>query len=412
MGFLPPVPTGLLAALRRPPVLAGLAVLTVLAVTLTAVLTGWFAATDPPVAQRRADAPGKTTTADAPSPRATTARPTARPSDKATLRPVPPASGVSALPKPGSGAVFGFWQAGGADIRGVEARGKMRFGAVHRYRDFDGTALWPSTEEVKLAAEGRMVHVSWEAMSYSGRHDGSLQPAPAVSARDAHSGGTRKLWTYRQITSGSLDRYLDTIADRVKAARHPFLLDFNHEADDLPDVGGSNSQRKAAGTRQEYAAAYRHIVDRFRARGVTNVTWGWTVSGWYAGDRSKWWSYQQMWPGKGYVDVILWDPYNATASRWRSFHTIASRMYAALDAGMLDKVDPSAKHLRRGLGEFGSVADRRRPAWLRAIPSDMKRLPKLVYVNYYSSGSWGALHEDDAAMRALASTVNSPYFRR
>ena len=75
-------------------------------------------------------------------------------------------------------------------------------------------------------------------------------------------------------------------------------------------------------------------------------------------------------PGRGYVDVIMWDPYNANRGNWRSFSAIATKFYKALDDGMLDKVDPSAKSLRRGLGEFGSMPDARRPAWLRALPSD------------------------------------------
>ena len=75
----------------------------------------------------------------------------------------------------------------------------------------------------------------------------------------------------------------------------------------------------------EYAAAYRHIVDRFRARGVSNVLWAWTMSGWTASDPSKAWSLQQLWPGPGYVNIILWDPYNHDPSRWRSFAQIVPR---------------------------------------------------------------------------------------
>jgi hypothetical protein len=344
-----------------------------------------------------------------------TPKPTATPTATATptgpTGPVGSSAAARAFPGQGTGAVLGFWDAGGTDVRHTESKMGSKFGAAHRYRDFDATALWPSSDEVKLATEGRLVHFSWETMSYSGRYDSKLQPAPGTSARDAHSNQHRKLWTYKQITSGSMDRYIDTIAKRLKSSPGTYLIDFNHESDDTPDMGGSNTQRAAAGSRTEYAAAYRHLVGRFRAVGVTNVAWGLTLAGWTTGDKGKWAELRQMWPGRGYVDIIMWDPYNNHASNWRDFGETVSGTYNAINAGLFDAVDPTAKNLPVGLGEFGSVPDARRPGWLRSIPSELRKLPNLVYLNYYSSGSWGSLKGDNASIAALGAASRDSWFK-
>lgn len=316
---------------------------------------------------------------------------------------VPPPSTTSSgvLPAQGTGALFGYYQSGGGDPRPMESKIGRKFDLIHHYKDFNATNnMWPTSAMLAEAAEGRTVHVGWELASYGGGYDSALQPAPAGSSTD-RLGNSMKTWTYPQVINGSLDRYLDAVAAKVKAAPYKFIVDIDPEMDDRPDVGGTAKLRAAAGTRPEFAAAYRHIVDRFRARGVTNVTWAWTVSGWYATDASKTWSLEQLWPGAGYVDVIMWDPYNHSASSWRSFSQIVAPFYNAIRGGVLDRVDTSAKRLPLGLAEYGCIADPRRADWLKAIPSQARNFPALVSLGYFSSGSWGALDNDPTAIAAF-----------
>ena len=218
------------------------------------------------------------------------------------------------------------------------------------------------------AAGGRTVHIGWELVSYDGGYDPNLQPAPGASSAD-RSGSVQKTWTYKQVSNGSLDRYLDAVAAKVKATSYKFIVDIDPETDDRPDIGGTAKIRAAAGTRAEYVAAYRHIVDRFRAKGVTNILWGWTMSGWTASDPSKAWNLQQLWPGSSYVNIIMWDPYNHSASNWRSFSQLVAPFYNAIRGGLLDPVDANAKKLPLGLGEYGCIADPRRADWFKAIPA-------------------------------------------
>ncbi len=318
----------------------------------------------------------------------------------ATPVPAPNTAPSGVLPAQGTGALFGYYPAGGADPRPMETKIGRKFDLIHHFKDFDATNnMWPTSAMVSEASEGRTVHVGWELVSYDGGYDAALQPAPGASSTD-RSGTVQKTWTYRQVTSGSLDRYLDAVAAKVKATPYKFIVDIDPETDDRPDVGGTAKIRAAAGTRAEYAAAYRHIVDRFRARGVTNVLWAWTMSGWTASDPSKAWSLQQLWPGPNYVNVIMWDPYNHDPARWRSFSQIVAPFYNAIRGGLLDPVDANAKKLPLGLGEYGCVADSRRPAWLQAIPSQARTFPALVSLGYFNSGSWAALG-DTASITAF-----------
>jgi hypothetical protein len=317
-------------------------------------------------------------------------------------------SGV--LPAQGTGALFGYYQAGGADPRPMETKIGRKFDLIHHFKDFDATNnMWPTTAMVSEASQGRIIHVGWELVSYDGSYDSALQPAPGASSTD-RSGHTQKTWTYRQVNSGSLDRYLDAVGAKVRATPYKFIVDIDPETDDRPDIGGTAKIRAAAGTRTEYAAAYRHIVDRFRARGVTNVVWAWTMSGWTASDPSKAWSLQQLWPGPGYVSVIMWDPYNHSATNWRSFAQIVAPFYNAIRGGLLDKVDTTARKLPLGLGEYGCIADSRRPAWLKAIPSQARSYPGLVSLGYFNSGSWGSLGTDTYSIAAFGTAGKDAWF--
>lgn len=319
-----------------------------------------------------------------------------------------PPAGV--LPAQGSGTLFGYYGTGSADSSVLESKIGRKFDLIHYFKDFDATNnMWPTSAMLSQAAGGRTVHIGWELVSYDGGYDSALQPAPGASSTD-RSGKAQKTWTYKQVSNGSLDRYLDAVATKVKATSAKFIVDIDPETDDRPDIGGSNKIKAVAGTRAEYVAAYRHIVDRFRAKGVTNILWSWTMSGWTASDPSKAWNLQQLWPGSNYVNMIMWDPYNHSTSSWRSFSQIVAPFYNAIRGGLLDPVDANAKKLPLGLGEYGCIADPRRPDWFKAIPGQIKSFPALVSIGYFNSGSWGALGTDSAAISAYGTAGKDAWF--
>jgi len=333
----------------------------------------------------------------------------------ATTTPAPaPAGGTAVpagvLPAQGSGALFGYYGSGSADYTTMESKIGRKFDLIHNFKDFDATNnMWPTPAMITQSSQGRTIHIGWEMVSYDGGYDPNLQPAPGATSTD-RSGKVQKTWTYKQVSNGSLDRYLDAVAAKVKATSYKFIVDIDPETDDRPDIGGTAKIRAAAGTRAEYVAAYRHIVDRFRAKGVSNILWGWTMSGWTASDPSKAWSLQQLWPGSSYVNVIMWDPYNHSASNWRSFGQMIAPFYNAIRGGLLDPVDANAKKLPLGLGEYGCIADPRRPDWFKAIPSQAKAYPALVSLGYFNSGSWAALGTDSTSIAAYGTAGKDAWF--
>jgi len=90
------------------------------------------------------------------------------------------------------------------------------------------------------------------------------------------------------ITSGSYDTVIQNMAHAIGSMQQPILLRFGHEMD-MTDL-----YPWAQGDPAAYIAAYRHVVDTFRAEGVTNALWVWSPGG--AVDAPSYY------PGDNYVD--------------------------------------------------------------------------------------------------------------
>jgi beta-mannanase len=154
-------------------------------------------------------------------------------------------------------------------------------------------------------------------------------------------------------------------------------------------------------------AAWRHVVDRFRAAGATNVLWVWilgsevfregTADGWY--------------PGRSYVDYAGADGYNydfaIPGAQWRTVDALFSSFYAwsvqhhlpamITETGCLeDPADPGRK------AAWFNNAD----AWLHTHPD----IRAFVYFNTTVRWPWwvDTSAESLAAFRALA---NDPRLR-
>jgi beta-mannanase len=204
---------------------------------------------------------------------------------------------------------------------------------------------------------------------------------------------------WRRVASGAEDATIDAAASRVAGFGRRVYIAFHHEPED--QVGSSY------GSAADYAAAFRHVVERFRARGVGNAVWVWNVMG-----ATKWYGLYTggLYPGDDVVDWIAWDPYNWGACRgqaWASFWAVVKPFYDWLGVhGHANK--PFM------LGEYGTVDDPGRPGrkatWFNRQVSQMANFPNLKALVYFdrnqdcdwrvSSGP-GSL----AAYRALSAAV-------
>jgi hypothetical protein len=198
---------------------------------------------------------------------------------------------------PDAGAYFGSWVAPRAGesradaIERVERKTGRRFAIDHQYYRWD--SRFPGTHEAWTVSQGRIPFLNWKAM----RSDGGVI-------------------TWRRIASGAEDAAIAARADAIAAFGEPVYLSFHHEPED--DLA-------TWGTPQDYAAAYRRVVDVFRDRGVDNVAFVWTMMAWTFDPRSNR-SADAYYPGEGYVDLIGSDGYNfypgKPGARWESFETV------------------------------------------------------------------------------------------
>jgi mannan endo-1,4-beta-mannosidase len=106
--------------------------------------------------------------------------------------------------------------------------------------------------------------------------------------------------TLASIAAGGSDAYLRSYADAVVAFRHPVILSFGHEMNGFWYSWGYVHTPPAT-----FVAAWRHVVQVFRAAGAANVTWLWAVNS-IDGAAS---SLSQWWPGAAWVDWTGIDGY-------------------------------------------------------------------------------------------------------
>jgi hypothetical protein len=165
---------------------------------------------------------------------------------------------------------------------------------------------------------------------------------PAAADLALTDGGRRTLlvsWhldtdRYAAWAAGAHDDVLDRTARAVAQYGRPLYIrpwaEMNADwVDFQPTADGS---RAHGGTPAEFVAAWRHVVDRFRAAGATNARWVFNPTADVYAETTP---VEVIWPGRQYVDVLGLDGYNwGTYSflRWRSFSDIFTAQYQRLTA--------------------------------------------------------------------------------
>ena len=167
----------------------------------------------------------------------------------------------------------------------VESQIGRRFAIDHYY--YQWTDSFPNAAQTWTVGQGRTPFINWKA------------------------GGS---WS--AIANGSQDAVINAHADAIKSFGYPIYLSFHHEPEN--DLG-------SFGSPSDYAAAFRHIVDVFRARGVSNVAFVWTMMAWTMNPSSGR-NAMDYYPGDAYVDYVGADGYNWYPGRagddWTSFRDI------------------------------------------------------------------------------------------
>ena len=183
---------------------------------------------------------------------------------------------------------------------------------------------------------------------------------PLRDARDRHG--------LAQVAHGDYDFYIDAWAAEAARFGRPFFVRFAHEMNDPYRYpwGPQNN------TKEEYIAAWRHVVERFRRAGATNVVWVWSPHVAY-----EYWDL--YYPGDEYVDWVATGVLNfgpiAQWSKWWTFAEIFGQKYSRLAS--------FAKPVM--IAELGSLAvGGDREAWYRdAIESIPREYPAVRAVLFF-----------------------------
>lgn len=198
-----------------------------------------------------------------------------------------------------------------------------------------------------IADMGSIPVITWEPWLSdfeSGRH-------PHIALRDI-----REKHGMASIARGDYDFYVDGWAAAAARFRHPLFLRFGHEMNDAYRYpwGPQNN------TKEEYIAAWRHVVERFRMAQAENVFWVWSPHVAY-----EFW--EQYYPGDSFVDWVATGVLNfgpiAQWSKWWTFAEIFGAKYPALSS--------FGKPIM--IAEFGSLAvGGDRTAWYTAALTELR----------------------------------------
>jgi hypothetical protein len=160
---------------------------------------------------------------------------------------------------------------------------------------------------------------AWEATTgrtasiYHTYHSGDqLFPTKAEIAMATEAGRPRLLmpnwkvadsYTWAQVAHGAADTRIDREAAYLKATfTRKFFLVLHHEPEnDVNPTAGSGM------TAKDFAAMFRHVVDRLRADGVTNAVSTLTYMSYEKFNNMSWW--YDLYPGDAWVDWITLDAY-------------------------------------------------------------------------------------------------------
>ena len=246
------------------------------------------------------------------------------------------------------------------------------------YRQWNEPLL-SGTEIQQTARRGITPIISWEPQDPTNPTD----PAYALTA----------------IASGRWDTYITQSARSAAGTATPFLINLAPEMNGTWSAWGPGHN---ANTPQAFVAAYRHVVDIFRAQGASNVGWIWAPNT----DQNAQGVYGSYYPGDGYVDWLGMDGYNfgtTTSDGWLTPAQIFGRSYLAL-TGLSAKpiiIEETAST------EIGGA----KATWItqlaQTIPAQFPRVGALVWFQRNKETDW-RVNSSAAALGAFQALAANP----
>ncbi len=187
-------------------------------------------------------------------------------------------------------------------------------------------------------------------------------------------------YSLTSIIAGSHDGYIDRWADGAREFGGEMIVSFANEANGswFPWSGifyGGEKAAPSGGSQgpETFKAAWRHIVERFRARGATKVKWVLHLMD-FSMPNEKWNLAAQYYPGADYVDWLGFSLYGAqfpSDDHYPDFASCFDWPYTELT--LLDPHKPIML-CEWGVGEFPEKGDK--GEWIREAFKTMSNTTK------------------------------------
>ena len=229
------------------------------------------------------------------------------------------------------------------------------------------------------------------------------------------------------IIEGKWDAYIDRWGDAARDFGHPMFVSFANEMNgtwfpwsgwfngaQVPIDGASPASGPFQGP-ETFKKAYRHIVDRVRARGANNVLWVFHAAN-YSIPKDPWNAIEQYYPGSDYVDWLGYSVYGEQfiEDPWSSFSVCWDWPYNALCA-----LDPHKPIILAewGVGEFPKKGSK--PTFIQdALGSMQAKYPRVKASVFWHerwqnhAGDYSNLHVNSTpeSLAAYRQGVANPFW--
>ncbi|HEX8515981.1 MAG TPA: metallophosphoesterase [Bacteroidia bacterium] len=218
----------------------------------------------------------------------------------------------------------------------------------------------------------------------------------------------------QNIINGDYNTYIDNFANKMKTYTDTVIIRFMHEFEgDWYSWSLTHNNMDAA----KYVAAFRHVVDRFRARGVTKVKWMWCVNSDYYPYKSYNWVVP-AYPGDAYVDIIATDIYNnhypTALPWWRSFRWQTAETYYYLTKYFPNKPLYICEVGCRERFSSEDPSSESKGAWYarmdKELQSEFRKVRALVFFNSAPDQNW-FINSSASALQSLTDNIwNDNYY--
>ena len=247
----------------------------------------------------------------------------------------------------------------------------VRPAVVMSFQAWGGPLLFPS-EVRAVRSLGVMPMVTWDPVEANGRQ---------VPLRD--------------IAAGKWDRYLVRVAHEVTALGEPVFVRFAHEMN-LPSSPAGPTQNSPAA----FVAAWRHVVDTFRAAGAASAKFVWSPNV----DCNGGCPFDDYYPGDRWVDWAGLDGYNSGGADWRTLDNVFARSYLALTR-LTDRPLMIAETASSESG--GDKAGWIRAGLTQTVPRDFPRVRMVVWFDRVKEQDW-RVNSSPASLAAFRAAGRSP----